>query len=366
MKTTYLIISLLLLASISLIGQITSEQVQFTNGTVKKGAVEKSRQFPYEIKLQEENQKQIQVLKSSDIQSLWDDFVQYESIIVEKGQKPILAKVLIKGKVNLYTEGKNIYIEKERKFYVLTKNDKEVEGGIQQDKKYIGMAKFLFFDCSEKSNNEWNNLRFSVKAFKKLVNSYNQCKNDKGQYLKNKKDLKKGVYIEGMSTTISTTKRFDPTPSFTVGIFGKIYNKNFLEMQIGLQLSMKNGERTVINSLNQRTVNHSIGLLEIPILLQKRIIRTKFNNGIFLNGGPVLGISLFKNTKVDFVKPELANYVDDRLSGGAFLGGRMGIGYLHRIKNGDLSINYFFERAYFGFKVGANIQNQGIRIAHIF
>lgn len=314
----------------------------------------------------EENQRNIQVLKSSELIGFWDDFQYYESKIVEE-EKTIFVKTLLRGEISLYAEGKNFYIEKNKEFYLLTKKDKEVEGGIRQDKKYIGIAKFLFFDCLKKSNQEWSRLRFSKKSFVSLVTQYNKCKypsKNIEDFTAHQKNLKKGVYIEGMSTTISDFARLNSKLGFKIGGFTKISNKKFTEFQIGLQLSVQNGERKYNSTLSEGTVNYSLGILEVPVMIQKRVIRTNSNNGIFINTGVNFGLSIFKNTKAKFTNPDLVNFVNDRIEGSAIIGGRVGIGYLHRLANSDLAISYFFERSTFG--LGTNIQNQGVRVAHIF
>lgn len=359
-KQSFILVFLTLLVNTSLLfSQNQSEHVKLLDGSIVYGRVELSKKNPNQINFKGEGQKKIFNYSAGQILSFWDDYHSYQSKVVRKREAPIFLEVLVEGEVSLYQLEKDFYIQKEEIFYKLSKNDIEVEGGIQQDKKYIGFAKFLLSDCLKKSNTEWDRLKFAQASMVELVTAYNNCKypnNSIQNYTLNKSKLNRGVYLEGMMTRMYDGRSGKKAkPSFAVGGFIEIYSKNFTKMKLGMQFSLKQGEVKNSYRPNSALTSYSLGIVEVPVLLQKRIVRTGLNNGIFINTGLVLGVSVFKNLSNDDPISTFA------LDSPALIGFRAGIGYTHRFNGIDLAINYFFERDNFG--KGLNIQSHGIRIS---
>lgn len=377
MKTVILSTFTLILCLNILQGQENQEQVRLVNGQRLLGKIERIPNSPHQIIFQGVGKGNTRKYTSEEITSFWDDFQYYESKVVEEGQKPIFVETLVTGEVSLYRLKKLFYIQKAEIYYTLSKKNIEEKKGIRQDKKYIGLAKFLFFDCVNRSNKEWDKLKFSAKELTELVQEYNECKHPNSQqqvFLADKVKINQNVYMEFTSVRMSLPEQFNATyrPNFstTIGYSVDIFSKNYLKVQGGLQLAYKTANVEYEFPTSKSVYTYKLGLLEAPLILQKRLIRTSPNNGIFVNVGFLAGISLFKKLDTTSSINGVSRRFFDR-STLVGLGSRIGIGYAHRFDFGHLSINYFYERNTYDKSLnthgkGLNIKLNGIRIGMMF
>lgn len=367
MKT--IITSFIFCLSFSLYGQTSQEQIQLLSGEVIIGSIEQGKQFPYDLKFLPKGGKKIKVFTSSEVVSYWDDFQYFQAKTIQEGQPPVFLETLITGEVNLYLLGKEYYVEKEETFYKITKEDKEEGSGIRTDKKYIGMLKFLFFDCLKKSKKEWDQTKFNAKSLTAITKAYNDCKAGiipQNDYTTNRNKLTAGVYVEAAGTKMAASgASFDDAklrPSLTIGYYGHILSRKFLSMVVGVQVASKNGyiDREIFNTSGNATYfGYNLGLIEIPALIQLRLFKTKLNNTVFINGGSIFGFAFYKNSFSDR-EPNLGR-LKAPLGFSGLLGIRVGLGYSHRTKAGNLTVNYFYEQN--GFGKGIDIKLHGIRFA---
>jgi len=329
------------------------EKITFIDGTTLLGAIEVNRMYEDTILFSEKGKKQITKYPLSTIHSIWDDFKFYKVISSLSFKKKILLPVLLDGKTSVLQHKKGFFILHKEELHHL--HDKSYSSNKLNNiflENFINQARNLFNECLSYDDRKWTNLSLNRRDIVETTWAYNKCEYPQDKqvhYLNNQHRLRKGFFIETMLTNI-TTRSFSETeqiftPNFAIGGQYDFIANSYFNAIVGLKLAFKQNRNSTESDY------YELGLVEIPLLIEKRLIRTHLNNGIFIKGGGIIGLGFYAEN-------EDSSY-SKILDGSLFLGYTASLGYVHRIKKGSLFFDVFYEQG--KFNKALNILSLGVR-----
>lgn len=189
---------------------------------------------------------------------------------------------IVQGAVNLYhlQESKSFYLEKNGAFHLLEKNDRLIDGKLLDDRKFMGILKVLFSDCSTPEK-KYEDLQFTIQSISDITKTYNKCRDPKISY-KNKVSgslfsFQFGV-LAGLAANQTTTngkrifflKNDKYKTAYTIGVELSV-NSSFLSnfrLRPGVALTQKNGGFQERFSQDDVFTKVSLTYLQFPVRLE--------------------------------------------------------------------------------------------------
>lgn len=333
-----------------------AEKITFLDGTTLTGAIEVSLIYEDSILFSEKGHKGITKYAISSIASLWDDFKFYKVIKPSPLKKEVLIPVLLDGKTSVLKNKKGFFIGYGSDFHHLyDKNYSDKKLNNLSLDKFARQARDLFNGCLSYDNRKWTNLNLTNRDIVETTWAYNKCEYPQDKqvhYLRNQHKLRRGFYIEGILTKIATTSFSDTesfTPNFAIGgQYAFISNSHFNAL-VGVRLAYRH------NNNNNGNSYYELALAEIPLLIEKRLIRTRLNNGIFIKGGGIIGLGFYAERKDWNGNSRYTKILENSI----LIGYTVSLGYNHRIKKGSLFFDVFYEQNTFNKQL--DILSLGIR-----
>ncbi len=140
--------------------------------------------------------KDFQTYTSNEIREYRFGEDNYSACAITPETEMIFLISLVKGAANLYLKPtkSTFYMEKNGVFHVLEKNNRIIDGKELEDRRFAGILKALFNDCSLPEK-RFEQLKFTDRYLSEITQEYNACRNPQQNYTKRKFALKVDMII---------------------------------------------------------------------------------------------------------------------------------------------------------------------------